>query len=277
MEKILVTTDFSTNSKAGIRFAIQLASQHKYELTFFHTYYLVLPTSMSHIDRENIYKDESKKIQKKLNQFVASIYKSRGVPFKSLNCIIQSSVSADTCIMDYARENKFGFICMSTRGSSSLIKILGTTTSNLIKHSEVPVIAIPHKYRTNEINSVTYASDLEDLKNEVTQVVAFAKSLKAKLTLLHFHYLTTSDFDSKSVETTIKKHTNYKISALIKKADPAETIISNLEVEVRKSKPSILIMFSRQKRSFLDKIFLSSKTAEYSFRINVPLLVFGKK
>ena len=30
MEKILVTTDFSANSKAGLRFAIQLASQYKF-------------------------------------------------------------------------------------------------------------------------------------------------------------------------------------------------------------------------------------------------------
>ena len=30
MGKILVTTDFSANSKAGLRFAIQLASQYKF-------------------------------------------------------------------------------------------------------------------------------------------------------------------------------------------------------------------------------------------------------
>ena len=36
MKKILVTTDFSANSKAGVRFAIQLASQIKCELIFYH-------------------------------------------------------------------------------------------------------------------------------------------------------------------------------------------------------------------------------------------------
>ncbi|MDR6782771.1 nucleotide-binding universal stress UspA family protein [Pedobacter africanus] len=36
MKRILVTTDFSANSKAGLRFAIQLAAQNNYQLTFFH-------------------------------------------------------------------------------------------------------------------------------------------------------------------------------------------------------------------------------------------------
>ena len=38
MKRILVTTDFSTNSKAGVRFAIQLASQTKCELTFYNVH-----------------------------------------------------------------------------------------------------------------------------------------------------------------------------------------------------------------------------------------------
>lgn len=35
MKRILVTTDFSANSKAGVRFAIQLALQTKCELVFY--------------------------------------------------------------------------------------------------------------------------------------------------------------------------------------------------------------------------------------------------
>jgi len=38
--KILVTTDLLTNSKAGIRFALQLALQYQCELTFFYAYHL---------------------------------------------------------------------------------------------------------------------------------------------------------------------------------------------------------------------------------------------
>ena len=43
--KILVTTDFSTNSKAGIRFALQLAAQMPCKLVFYHIVELLTPTS----------------------------------------------------------------------------------------------------------------------------------------------------------------------------------------------------------------------------------------
>ncbi|MBK7667050.1 MAG: universal stress protein [Sphingobacteriaceae bacterium] len=36
--KIIVTTDFSTSSKSGIRFALQLAAQTKCELTFYNVF-----------------------------------------------------------------------------------------------------------------------------------------------------------------------------------------------------------------------------------------------
>jgi hypothetical protein len=38
MQKILVTTDYSTNSKAGVRFAIQFASQSPAEIIFYHVH-----------------------------------------------------------------------------------------------------------------------------------------------------------------------------------------------------------------------------------------------
>ena len=62
MDKILVTTDFSSNSKAGLRFAIQLASQHKYELTFFHSYYIMKPTSWNDETSAAYEKSEAEKM-----------------------------------------------------------------------------------------------------------------------------------------------------------------------------------------------------------------------
>ena len=61
MEKILVTTDFSANSKAGLRFAIQLASQYKFGLTFFHSYYVLIPTGWSNSKISEYKKIEEKK------------------------------------------------------------------------------------------------------------------------------------------------------------------------------------------------------------------------
>ncbi len=276
MDKILVTTDFSTNSKAGLRFAIQLASQHKYELTFFHSYYIMKPSTWNDETFEAYEKEEADKILKKLNQFVESVYKNQRVVARNIKCIIKRSVSTDSNIWEYARDNKYSFICISTRGAGTVQKILGTNTSNLINHSTVPVIAIPHNYRPRKISNILYASDLVNLEIELKNVVAFAKPIKAKVELLHYTSPLVTIPDSKLIEIIVKKLSKYDIKLNIKNTDFAETMIFNIETAIKKTKPSMMIMFTEQNRSLFQRIFVSSKSAEYSFNAKVPLLVFNK-
>ena len=167
MQKILVTTDFSANSKAGLRFAIQLASQHECELTFFHCYYVMKPTSWSKAKNEAYEEEETIKIQDQLNQFVNSVYKSMNVVARNIKCVIKNSLQTKSSIREYALQNKFRYICMSTRGAGKIKKIFGTNTSNLINHSNVPVIAVPGSWHQNKIKSVLYASDLTQLTKEL--------------------------------------------------------------------------------------------------------------
>ncbi len=276
MNKILVTTDFSPKSKAGLRFAIQLASQHKYELTFFHLYHIMKPTSWSDATFEAYEKKETDKIEKNLNQFVDLVYKSIGIPSKNKKCEIRSSFHTDSNIREYAQKKKFSLICISTRGAGKLEKIFGTNTSNLITHSTVPVIAVPHNYRTSKITSILYASDLVNLKNELKKVVAFTKPLKAKVELLHFNYPSEIAISKNIMNKAVKKISKNGIKLHRKNINIDKSLVSNIETVVRQSKPSMMIMFTKQNIGFFEKLFLSSNSAEYSFNTKVPLLVFNK-
>ena len=276
MDKILVTTDISSNSKAGLRFAIQLASQHKFELTFFHSYYMANLTSLSNLAFADYERKEADKIQKKLNQFVASVYRDMDVVSINKKCIINSAVLADSNIREYAQENKFSFICISTRGSGKLKKIFGTNTSSLISHSTVPVIAVPQNYRRSEIKSVIYASDLVNLENELKKVIEFTKPLKAKVEILHFNFPAEITTNKNTIDELVKKNSKHNIKLHIENINLAKSLISNIEAVIKQSKPSMMIMFTQQNRSFFDKIFFSSNSANYSFKAKVPLLVFNK-
>ncbi|TRX33211.1 universal stress protein [Flavobacterium sp. ZT3R18] len=276
MDKILVTTDFSSNSKAALRFAIQLASQHKFELTFFHSYYIANLTSLSNPAFADYERKESNKIQKKLNQFVESVYRDMDVVSINKKCVINSAVLTDSNIREYAQENRFNFICISTRGSGKLKKIFGTNTSSLIAHSIVPVIAVPHNYSRSEIKSVIYASDLVNLENELEKVIDFTKPLKAKVEILHFNYPAEITTNKNTIDQLVKKNSRHNIKLHIENVNLADSLISNIEAVIKRSKPSMMIMFTQQNRSFFDKIFFSSNSANYSFNAKVPLLVFNK-
>jgi nucleotide-binding universal stress UspA family protein len=276
MTRILVTTDFSTNSKAGIRFAIQLAAQQECELIFFHSYYIMKPTKWKENTFVSYERSESSKIKNKLEKFVNTIYKAKGIIPGKVHYVISSSFITDSNIIKYATDHNCDFICISRRGSGTMKKIFGTNTTNLILHSTVPVIAVPYDYRSANIKSVLYASDLANLNNEMDRVVDFAEPLGAEIELLHLNYPSDTSNNVNTIETVVKKYQKVNIKYRLENIDLIYNLVANMENVIKKVKPSVLVMFTDQDLNFFEKLFLSSSTAEYSLKTSVPLLVFKK-
>ena len=276
MQKILVTTDFSKNSIAGILFAIQLATQQKIKLFFFHVHHALVPTAWDAVRMAAYEKQQMLQEKEKLETFIQKIYASLKTDAGTFNCVVKNSVYTEGTIMEYAKENHFDYICISTRGAGQLKRLFGTNTANLITQSEVPVIAVPYSYKSSAIKHVLYASDLLHLEQELKHVMAFAKPLKATVELLHFTSRLESPIDAKQMSASMKKLLKYDVKINIKDTDFVRSMIENIERSIKKTKPSILIMFTEQNRTFFQKIFISSKAAEYSFNATVPLLVFNK-
>ncbi len=276
MNKILVTTDFSENSKAGLYFALQLASQNNAELTFFHTYHILVPTAWNEVRVEGFENDEAEKIEEKLKAFVEETYREINVSGAQYKCVIKSSIFADSCIREYAVDNKFDFICISTRGAGAIKRLLGTNTANLINNSAVPVIAIPHNYEKRAITSILYVSDLHHYKKEILNVIAFAEPLKASVELLHLTTTLDKKADLDVIENAVKRIETYNVNFKTTPRNPDNALVTDIEEAVKNIQPSVMVMFTEQNRSWFEKIFLSSKSAEYSFDAKVPLLVFHK-
>jgi nucleotide-binding universal stress UspA family protein len=275
MRKILVTTDLSNNSKAGVRFAISLASQGHFDLTFLHVYSTLVPTGWSNSKKISYQNEVSNKTQLTLETFVDRMYKKMNFTNKKIKCVIESSGLTDPAIIEYASRNQFDFICCSTRGAGKFERFFGTNTANLILNSKVPVIAIPHNHRTKTIKNILYASDVVNLQLELKKVITLAKLLNAKVELLHFLNPLES-VDSGNIKTSVKKFTKYKVQMSIKTRDPINTLIADIEDAIKSTKPSLLIMFTDLNRSIFQRIFLSGKAAEYAYNPKVPLLVFNK-
>ncbi len=276
MKKILVTTDFSDKSKAALLFAIQLAIQNNCKLTFLNVYHIPTPTAWNAVKIEEYEKEQISITQAKLQIFVEKIYAGLHIPAVDINCVVKISVFPEAIIRDYAEENRFDFICISTRGAGQLARILGTNTGNLINHSAIPVIAVPHTYKTTAITSILYASDLEHYEKEIIKVIAFAKPLNATIELMHLKTVMEKPADLKDIEKAVAKIAAYHINFNLIDRNPNESLITDIETAIKEKKPSMMIMLTEQNRSWFDKIFLSSKSAEYSFDAKVPLLVFNK-
>ena len=276
MKKILVTTDFSANSKAALRFAIQLASQDEVALTFLHVQHVMRLTSWNEATYAGYEKSETAKAQLTLDRFVESIYDKLEISPTNYTCVIQNSPLVDSVIMGYAADHAFDFICISARGAGTLEKLFGTTTANLINQSPVPVIAVPGTYRATKLTSILYASDLSRLEPQVKRVVDFARPLATTVRLLHFINPGEPVTDPTIIDMAVRKLTDYPIHAQLTPRDLAKTVVADIESVVKTQKPSLLIMFTHQNEGFFNRLFLSGNSVDYSFLTTVPLLVFGK-
>jgi nucleotide-binding universal stress UspA family protein len=276
MLKVLATSDFSTNSKAGIRFAIQLAKQQECEITFFHSFHIMKPSIWDEKTFTSYEKSEGLKIKNKLEKFVRSIFKSANFTPQNVHFVVSRSFLTDSNIMKYATDHHFDLICISRRGEGKLNKLFGSNTSNLIQHSKTPVIAIPNNYKSSAIKSILYASDLANLKPEMDKIISFAKPLNTQIELLHLNYPSDTANNVKAIESLIHQYPKTVIKYRLENIDLVFNLVSNLDKVIKKTKPSILVMFTDKDVSFFERLFLSSSTAELAMNASVPLLVFKK-
>ncbi len=276
MKKILVTTDFSPNSTSGLLFAAQLATQMPAELTFCHILHILRPTSWDDATFQ-MHKDaEIEKAHTELVDFVSDFYKNAGIQLENSQYLVEDNASTGTAVSQYALKNTFDYICISTRGAGFVKKIVGNNTSMLIKNAEVPVITVPHHYQSQSpVSHILYASDLKHLEAELNKVVDFAKPLAAKVELLHFNTIAES-LESEAVQATIAQFLDYKVEVHLENTDYVKSLVVNIQAAVEKSGASMLVMFTEQNRTFFQKIFVSSKAAEYSFDSKVPMLTFKR-
>jgi len=278
MKKIIVPTDFSVNSKSGVQFAIHWATQQKLELVFIHVLYVLRATRWSESYFEKSAAQEEAFCKIKFEKFISGIYRNMNVKPGRHSIIIVQGISPDVTIQDYCMRNSdIDYICISTRGAGKFKKIFGTNTGNLITKSPVPVLAVPKTYRISAIKNLLYATDFRNYSEELKKVVDFASPFKATVEVLHFTWPNEIVFDEKTIEAAFKKKYKYGLKIRFEKNDAVQSLIENLQNQIKIIKPSVVIMFTNQQRTLFQKIFLYSKAEELSFEAKVPLLVFNKE
>jgi len=277
MNKILVTTDFSAASRAGIRFAMQLTKQTNGKLFVFHAMEMPKPTRWSEKKYDAYAETELIKAHIRLTRFIDSIGRQSGFATKKVECVAAEARKVDRSVIEYATHIKASFICMSTRGAGVFKKIVGTNASALLTTSPVPVIVVPKTYRLSSISHILFSSDLNNLNGEMKKVLAFAKPLKAKVSVYHYDFLLPLKEAKMKLENMAAKHKERNVKFYFKKFHIENSLAQHLQNDIRKSRPSLVTLFTKQNRGWYDRLFLPSNSAAISFDTKTPLLVFRKQ
>lgn len=278
---ILVPTDFSNNSLAGIHFAIHLAneSSKSTDLKFIFVNHLADdPISEENASEQKLkaIDDEQSAYHDKLEKFILDIYNDAGIIPKAYSIEVIRGVRADSAIQNYCTKHPhFDYICMSSKGADSIDRLLGTNTGNLVTKSEVPVIVVPLNYTIQPFTKIVYASDLQDFDIEIEKVIDFATTLQASIEVLHF-VPDLALIPDRYNQQEIEKKYGYGITFHFEKMNPIHTLLKNLKDQLTVMNPSMLILFTKRHKSFFHKLFLSNLAEDLAFHAIVPMLVINK-
>ncbi len=275
MQQILVPFDFSQNAEAALTYAKGIAEKTGAGITVFHIVNVssnVLAHAADDAAREAIVTKEEATKMALLQEKVAAILQGSTV---QVNIQVAFSQLIVEKTLDVAKTAGTDVIIMGTHGASGLPKFLfGSNTSTMIAKSPVPVLAIPPGYSSALPKHIVYASDLENITNELQRIGAFATALNASVTLLHF-----TAKDAKVVEQKIAEqipannvmHLNISVQPL----QVGDTLLTQIRNYVTTNATDWVVMVTKE-RGFWSKLMGSSKTESMANELPVPLLSLKK-
>ncbi|WP_417874805.1 universal stress protein [Xanthomarina gelatinilytica] len=183
MNKIIVPIDFSEHSEYALEAAVKLAKGNDAEIIALHMLEMsdsVLTSTDAEQQQKAVF--FLKLAEKRFNEFLDKPYlKEANVTPLVKHFKVFSEVN------DVAKDQGADLIVMGSHGTSGLSEIfVGSNTEKVVRHSEVPVLVLKHKFNKDHLKDVVFASDFSA---ESVAVYQKAKTLfqdfKAKLHLLH--------------------------------------------------------------------------------------------
>ncbi|QEY52691.1 universal stress protein [Legionella longbeachae] len=181
INNMLIASDFSKHSDYSLSRAVTLAEQHKAILHFLHV--LIQPrignfSQYSIEELEQNYLAQKNKIEKKILKCIKK-YSHNIETYVS----VLAGRAADE-IVRYAKENKCNMIIAGAHGEYYIKDyILGTTSSSMISHSDVPILLVK-KEPSFAYNRIIIATDFSEVSKNAIEFT-FKCFPNATFQLLH--------------------------------------------------------------------------------------------
>lgn len=198
LNKILVLTDFSDESKESFGIALQEAKTSKSEITLIHVIerhpivmgfdgYVATPDLIEKVEKEQ---------QRKADSELAKIAKENFTGFQIKTIAVKTGLDSTAhTICRYAKDNHFGLIVVSSRGMGAVGRFfLGSTTERIVRLSDIPVLItratkksdISATAPTGLYNQIIVATDFStDSMNALKYAAYESKLHNAKVAIVH--------------------------------------------------------------------------------------------
>jgi nucleotide-binding universal stress UspA family protein len=272
MKTILVPTDFSPTAKNSGIYAARLA---KYigakKIVLYNAYSMPLATEMSWAILQT---EELQKVSEaNLDDFKGMMASFAG-PEIELTTISDFGFFQER-VEEVVKEHNIDLIVMGITGGGKLEEVLiGSNTTHIVNHVDVPVLIVPPNASFKEPHRVGWACDYKEvIQTTPAEAIKQAlRQLQAKLVVVH------NDPNPKAFDPDLF-HNNIMVGELFEHMAPEFVRVSHEKFseaidEFVKTQNIDMLLVVPKKYNWLDSLFHRSHTKTLAFHSHVPLLCF---
>lgn len=271
MKKIILPLDFSACSENALHNGIKIAERLDMELCILHA--VVAPVGFA--EGASIYSldDEMVNLEKSAKEQMESLLKRHDTLEKITYSLHIEHGPLLENIQQLLANDDVAFIVMGTTGASGLEKIiLGTNAYSILKHVNVPVIALPENADITQMKHIGLAGDYKKVpKTEVIQpLLDLARGFFAKVHIIHV--------DDRKILVSEQVDVAKRMEKYLRHTDHAYHYTHSEDVEAalvrvaQQENVDLLTMISHQ-HSFLDQITHGSHTRRMMMHIPMALMI----
>jgi nucleotide-binding universal stress UspA family protein len=274
MTRILLPTDFSTNSFKAIEYALKVYKDIKCTFYLVHTYnppiyqteYLLGSPGL--IGLGDVMKETSMTKIEGFKKKIETKYPNPKHTIK-IHTVFNTLISE---ILEMTLAENIDLIVMGTKGATGAQEILfGSNTVHVIKSAKCPVIAVPDTFEYEAPKEILFPTDFEIAypKKEIERLLQVVRQHKSQINIMHVE-------SGNGLTILQKEHKNQLEKLLVNTSIfhemPDNEIIAAVNDFQLKRRINLLVMI-QNKHTFFEKLFMEPVIKKIGFHINVPFMV----
>ncbi|QDH79500.1 universal stress protein [Echinicola soli] len=264
--KLLVGTDLSENAQNAVNFALHLAKAHNSSITLLFAYSPVYDFAAQTAEYITTIEQQATKVLKSLKKTC----KKEGIETSFL--IEQKTPSSAICAE--SEKGAYDLIILGSQGKSDFPKkIFGSTTSEVIRLSSIPVLTVPASATFEAVDNISLAMELnrEDIVF-LGQLIALTRHYKLPYQIIHIKKDNDPLPEMPFSELSMYLKDRFPELSITFDTLNADQVNEGLQQYTQDHPRTLLTMFSKH-RGFFDYLFRTSHCAEMALHSTVPLLV----
>lgn len=279
MKKILISTDFSENSKNAMRYAMDLFQDipcHFY-LMFVNVQGLdYLQKPVYRFGTNILVENESKTVGQKLKDFDAYAKTISQKDHDHRFTTIQEKGYLLQSIRKHVEEKEIELIVMGTKGASKIKEFfMGSNTGDVITKVECDILVVPDKATYLGFNQVVFPTDFA-LPYSHDVLISISGVVTSKIFPIRLLHVTKSDDPLTREEQDHKDNLLQRLTESLPNPINFHTVrqknVENAILDFAKNVKADLIIMVSKDHTFLHKQFLDTTVEEVSFDTGIPLL-----